>query len=232
MGTQFDDLKDTLRQALENEFNLLLVGPHGAAKTSVVKAAAEGRKLLYWSGPLVDPDVDIGGLPMPDEKTGTVRFFTPPELAEAEIIFIDELNRASPRALNMFFELLQFRSIHGKPLPKLKAVWAAINPPTGSYDVEKLDVALMDRFHAYFQVNPEYNADYLAQWVALPLAEALVAWVVEDVHDSHYVSPRRLEYVARLHAAGMAWEDAFDTPALPVAELRERLSTAEGEEAA
>ena len=221
---QFDGLRDILAKGINNKFNMLLIGPHGAAKTAVVRAACADYKMLYWSGPLVDPDGDIGGLPMPDEATGNVRFFTPAALIEAEVVFIDELNRATPRTLNMFFELLQFRSIHGKPLPKLRAVLAAINPPDGRYDVETLDPALLDRFHAFYPVTPVYSVDYLAQVVSRPIAQALVDWIEQDVQDTFYISPRRLEYAARLLAAGMDHEDCFlDGPQLPIAQLKARL---------
>ncbi len=225
----YADLKIELSKQLTGGYNVLLVGSHGTGKTTIIKeiAAEQGLKTLYWSGPLIDPDTSLGGYPMPNTKTKTVEHYPDTAVQEAEFIFIDELNRAKPEVLQSFFELIQTRSIHGKRLPNLKAVWAAINPPEGEYDVDRLDPALMDRFHVYFQMQPQYSAEYLAKFTHPVYAQAMVEWVTKDVKAQQgSVSPRRMEYLARQFNDGLMWEACLQNPKLPVAKLRERLEAA------
>jgi len=206
--------------------NVMLVGKHGVGKTSAIQDACKqaGLKLWYKSAPLMDPEIDFGGIPIPNKEKGVLEFFSVPELFEAEVIFMDELNRASPRTLNMIFEIVQFKTINGKPLPKLKAIHTGINPPgQGQYDVQQLDDALIDRFHAFIDVVPEYPQVPMRKVLGEGPAEAAFeSWYTEHVKNV-YVPPRRLVYAAMAFAAGMPLERAFNDPQVPVARLREML---------
>jgi MoxR-like ATPase len=225
----FDNLVTTIEAYTKAGLNIMLMGRHGVGKTAAIRAAAQNlkMKMAYWSAPLMDPDIDLGGIPVPNKKTGSLDFFRNPELDSVEIIFLDELNRASPRTLNMVFELVQFKSVHGKVLPNLKCVHTGINPPgAGAYDVQQLDDALLDRFHAFLTVEPEFPTSIIMPILGEAKTAAMLTWYTR-LDSSKYVAPRRLEYAAKLHALGMPMAHAFLDGALPVGALEAALGRAE-----
>lgn len=199
---------------LENDLNVLLVGLHGTGKTEALLQLAKkhGLKLKYYSAATLDPYTDLVGVPVPteNEETGSknLEFIRPHDVDDAEVIFMDEINRAHPKVLNAILEMVQFRSINGEKLPKLRAVWGGMNPAGADYDVEELDPALLDRFDVYKDLRPNPSVAYMSR--SLPdgtrnmrkeVAQALVAWW--KGHDNekreNYVSPRRLEKLGLLY---------------------------------
>jgi MoxR-like ATPase len=180
----FAEIHDELVKAVKAGLNVLLIGPRGKGKTAVALAVARasGLQLKYFSASTLDPFADLVGIPFPvtDGDRKRLEFVRPDSVNNAELLFFDELNRAHPRVLNAVFELIQFRSINGEPLPHLRSVIAAINPGNAGYQVSELDPGLVDRFHLYlvFDGNPERdwfieqaNTHYLREkgkWLPLP----------------------------------------------------------------
>lgn len=204
---------------LDNGMNILLIGPHGTGKTQSILELAQERnlKMKYYSCSTLDPYTDLVGVPVPqvDEDTGRdyLKMVRPMEVDEAEIIFFDEFNRADPKTMNAVFEIIQFKSINGEPLPNLKACWAAMNPPDDEmkYDVEAVDPALLDRFDVFIEIEPKPSVDYMAQRMPEKVAKALMLWWTEhekttalkkdkDKSRMDYISPRRLEKI------GLVWQ--------------------------
>ena len=201
-------------------FNVLLIGLHGTGKTESIKQLAErrGLKMKYFSCSTLDPFTDLVGVPVPTDlldaegnPTGEqyLKMVRPRDIDEADLIFFDELNRADAKTLNAIFEIIQFRSINGDPLPNLKACWGAINPPDEDYDVERLDAALLDRFDVYINIEPKPSISYMSQYIAPQYARALYNWWNEhkiakrrDGKDekTDYISPRRLLKI------GLVWQ--------------------------
>ena len=209
-------------QYYQNGLNVLLISDHGVGKTALVTALADklGISMKYFSAATMDPFTDLVGVPFPKEVSvegeatastgGTTRasetvrvleMVRPRDVDNAELIFFDELNRADPRVLAAVFELIQFRSINGEKLPKLKAVWAAINPPNSDkeYEVETLDPALVDRFDVYEELKPKPSVKYMKQNMSVEVAEVLVDWWKNHEKgrrgETSYISPRRLEKI-------------------------------------
>jgi hypothetical protein len=183
----------------KNNLNVMLIGTHGIGKTARVNALAQENnlKLKYFSASTLDPWVDIIGIPAPDMENNTIKFLRSTEIENAEFLFFDELNRASPRVLNAILEIVQFKSVNGVKLPKLRMVWAAINPPGGDYQVEDLDPALMDRFHVYVQMESKLDVPYLLSKYREKVVTAVVSWyenVLKKEHREH-LTPRRAEYL-------------------------------------
>ena len=196
--------------------NLLLSGYHGVGKTQMVleEAKSQDLKMKYYSSPTLDPWPDLVGIPVPvdakanSEKGGKeLQFIRPVDVEDAEIMFFDELNRAHPKVINAVLEAIQFHSINGKPLPRLKMVWAAINPPDDIYDVNELDPVVVDRFHVHLQVPAQATVNYYTKKAGIPphIAKALVMWWHRDLDDNlrQMVSPRRLEYIGQNYSKGL-----------------------------
>jgi MoxR-like ATPase len=221
---------DKLQIYAENNLNVLLIGPHGIGKTTMVMQIADtlGVKLKYYSASTLDPWADLVGIPKPVEETESLKYYRPQDLEEAEFVFFDELNRAHPRVLNAVLEIIQFKRINGKPLKNLRMVWAAINPPGEDYDVEDLDPALMDRFHTYLNLKAEFNMEYMQSKMSEDTAKVLRAWWREDMDDKQrrLITPRRLEYIGMLIDKDIDWKEALPvstTTVLPDGHLRRRL---------
>lgn len=218
---------------LDHNLNVLLIGLHGTGKTvSIMDLAAErGLKFKYYSCSTLDPYTDLVGVPTPRDycpecklyfkdqskcpdcggKTvESLKMVRPREVDEAEIIFFDEFNRADGKTQNALFEIMQFKSINGDPLPNLKACWAAINPPDDeqNYQVEQLDPALLDRFDIYIEITPKPSVAYMSRHMPQQIAAVLKNWweqhqeaITRGAKDKHsdYISPRRLEKI------GLVW---------------------------
>lgn len=210
----------------EAGLNVLFIGEHGVGKTEVVRQVAEqlGIDVAYYSCATMDPYTDFVGIPHPvplvqngevvRHADGRDKFdleqVRPHRIDEAELIFLDELNRADDKVLNAVLELVQFRSINGEHLPKLKCVWAAINPPQDDYHVNELDPALVDRFDVYREIKAAPTVSYLQTKMSKPIAQALVQFWNDHQEEmkrhaasnkkdfkrmAFYISPRRLEKI-------------------------------------
>lgn len=201
---------------IQSEKNVLFVGPHGCGKTTmVIDAAREANVVLkYFSAATLDPWADLIGIPVPvgSEENKHLKFIRPLDMDEAEMVFFDELNRSHPKVQNAVLEMIQFKSINGVPLPKLKMVWGAMNPAGGKYKVDELDVALEDRFHIHLEIKANPDVKYFTRMDKVSgeqlfnedEAGHLVSWWNGLTKEAKaIVSPRRLEYFGTLIKDGI-----------------------------
>ena len=127
---------------------VLLVGPHGTAKTALVQALAEALDLRFKSYDASKAMFeDIVGFPDPAGLAeGNVRYVpTAVSIWGTELVLVDELSRASPGMQNKWLEVIRGRQVMGVPVPSLRHVFAAMNPP-GYTGARPLDPALVGRF--------------------------------------------------------------------------------------
>ncbi len=147
-----------LLAALLSEEPLLLIGPHGCAKSFVLERLAESLGLAFrcYNASLINYD-DLVGIPMPNADRTALEFITTPEsIWEAGVVFIDEINRTRPDLQNKLFPIIHECRVQGRALKHLRYRWAAMNPPPDDDDLaasdpaylgaEPLDAALADRF--------------------------------------------------------------------------------------
>jgi len=134
---------------------VLLRGPHGIGKSAVPAAVAKnsGKRLLDVRLSLFT-EGDLIGVPDHNriKETGVTTFAPPDWLhtacTEACILFLDEINRATPGVQNSAFQLVLDREVKGMRLHPETLVFAAINDAP-EYSVNEMDPALLDRFVTY-----------------------------------------------------------------------------------
>lgn len=210
MSTSLDSNIDFF---IKNGMNVLFRGRHGTGKTARILEAFEKHKLKYqyYSASTLDAWVDFVGIPKETTDANGLTYLDlirPKAFAEdqVEAIFLDEYNRAPKKVRNAVMELIQFKSINGKKFKNLKIVWAAINPEEDGddkYDVEALDPAQIDRFHALIEVPYKPDLKYFKNKYGEMEAVAAVTWWSElDPKLQKSVSPRRLDYALDVHGKG------------------------------
>lgn len=193
------------RKLIEGEKNVMFIGKHGTGKTASIYQLAEEMNLnaLILSCSTLDPFTDLVGVPVPRVNAAGkdyLQMVRPLALDEADIVFFDELNRARQEVRDAVLEIINNRSINGEPLPRLKACWAAINPPGEEYDVDELDPALMDRFDVFQEFKARPSVRYMSQYVPKEIAAAVIQWwQAHNRAKMPYISPRRLMKIAEIY---------------------------------
>lgn len=111
------------------------------------------------------------------------------------------VHNSKEKVRNAVMELLQFKSINGVKFPKLRFIWAAINPDTEEYDTERLDLAQDDRFEIKVHVPYEPDTDYFTKKYGEHLANGAIGWWRGIPKETKkLVSPRRLDYALDVHS--------------------------------
>ena len=158
----WERLEPVLLAALTTREPLLLIGRHGTAKSFLLERLAQALGLVYrfYNASLINYD-DLVGIPLPDETQTSLRYITTPTaIWDAEVVFVDEINRTRPDLQNKLFPIIHERRVQGVELEKLRYRWAAMNPAAnGDHDneeqylgAEPLDPALADRFGFLIEV--------------------------------------------------------------------------------
>lgn len=153
----WNHLEPVILAALATESPLLLIGPHGSAKTLILTRLAEALGLTHrhYNASLLNFD-DLVGFPVPDHGR-LVYLQTPATIWDAESVLFDEISRCRPELQNKLFPIVHEKVVQGVHLEKLRHRWGAMNPPpaadgpgtggTAEYaGAEPLDIALADRF--------------------------------------------------------------------------------------
>ncbi len=156
LGLQgLEGIAPVLIAALATEEPLLLIGPHGTAKSLLLTrvAAALQLEFRHYNASLLNFD-DLVGFPLPG-KDGTLEYVkTPAAVWGAGAVIFDEISRCRPEIQNKLFPIIHERKVQGIALEALRYRWAAMNPPStdeqggdnGYLGSEPLDAALADRF--------------------------------------------------------------------------------------
>jgi len=200
---------------INNKLNVLLIGKHGVGKTSIILDAFKRANLryLYFSGSTMDPFIDFCGIPIKvdTDKESVIELIRPKHIQDANVqaIFIDEYNRTAKKIRNAVMELIQFKTINGKPISDdLQIVWAAVNPDSSEdtiseYDTDRLDPAQRDRFQVHVEIPYKCDISYFTSKYDENTAKAAIGfWNALDDTIRNEVSPRRLDYALEIWRSG------------------------------
>lgn len=151
----WEKLEAILLAAIVSKTPLLLIGPHGCAKSYLLERLAVALNLEYrfYNASLINYD-DLVGIPIPSEDKKSLEYIaTPTSIWEAEVVFVDEINRSKPELQNKIFPIIHEKRVQGINLDKLHFRWAAMNPVSSEekedevyLGAQQLDKALADRF--------------------------------------------------------------------------------------
>lgn len=167
-----------LLAALATEQPLLLIGPHGTAKSLLLTRVAEALDLTFrhYNASLLNFD-DLVGFPIPGAHGSLEYLKTPAAIWGAGAVIFDEISRCRPDVQNKLFPIIHERKVQGLPLTDLRFRWAAMNPPctleedSGYAGSEPLDCALADRF-AYVVQMPSWESFTRLEQLTVIQAEA------------------------------------------------------------
>lgn len=202
---------------LPAETSILLRGPHGIGKSQVVRQVAKAiakaedikdfividRRLSQMS------EGDMIGLPSTD---GEVTRFNPPDWYKQAckvpcVLFLDELNRATPEVMQAAFQIVLDRELNGWRLHPQTRVFSAINN-SAAYTVNEVDPALLDRF---WVVDIEPTSEEWLSWARGFDDEAKEPRVDETVTDfiaqstKFLFTPKNFE-PGTVHVSPRSWE--------------------------
>lgn len=147
--------EDLLLASLLTGDPLLLIAPHGTAKTGMTTNIAQSlgvKFVTYDASKALFEDV-LGYPNIKQLQQGKIEYIeSPVTIFDKEFVLIDELNRALVEMQSKWLEIIRSRKIMGMET-KAKWVWAAMNPASYS-GTQPLDEALVGRF-ALFVYPPE-----------------------------------------------------------------------------
>ena len=156
------EVEDVIIAGLVTGEPVLLVGTHGTAKTLLAERIAQSFGLKFHaydaSKALWE---DVIGFPNPESLKKGIVEYVPTEISiwDKEFILIDEISRANPQMQNKWLEVIRSRRVMGRPLPKLKYIFSAMNPIYYSGAVP-LDDALAGRFSVIVEMPSVDDMDY------------------------------------------------------------------------
>jgi len=192
---------------------ILLVGPMGVGKSWVVKEAAVALGISCIDLRLAQHEPgDLIGLPRTNELGRTVwaRPSWWPEPGTRGILFLDELNRAPQDVRQAVFQLVTEWRLHTHELPPGWVIVSAINPDSGDYQVESLDIAMLRRF---CQLKVVANAPDWIRWArGYGISPGIIEFVTthpdmlarkEEFRIEAYPTPEGLRLVDVLLKAGV-----------------------------
>lgn len=205
----YSTIRDAILVCRRASVSLFVWGSHGIGKSSVVRQTAQnlGIGFVDFRCAQLEPS-DLRGLPDrgPDNKT---HFLPPAELPDSGdgILFLDELNRASPEVLSAAFQLVLDRQIGVYKLPVGWSIVCAGNFGNSSYQVTELDPALLDRFcHIILSAGPSTAVDW-GMWMLerYPgIAEEIISYCEMDAKNLESVGKQELGF--QIKPSRRSWE--------------------------
>jgi len=224
-----DELIETLFSCLLAEGHILVEGNPGLAKTTITKLFAQTLGCTF-NRQQFTPDLlpgDITGSYVFDQKTG--EFYVRKGGIFANIVMVDELNRATPRTQSALLEAMEERNvtIEGTTFPLEKPFMVLATQTTinveGTFPLPEVQ---LDRF--FVKMTLDYpSTDEELQILNVKRAETLAITQVTDreallrmidVVRNVYVDEKVLEYIRDIVVSTRSHKDLM-LPASPRASL-------------
>lgn len=190
--------------------SLMIWGPPGIGKSSVVRTVAEGSGLELTDLRLSQlAPTDLRGLPVP--KDGVVTWYPPDFLPQGGrgILLLDEINMAPPTMQGVAQQLILDRRVGSYCVPDGWFIWAAGNRKEDRASVFEMPAPLANRF-LHISVEPNFDSfrEYALRHALHEQILAFLAFRPELLHkvsanEPAWPSPRSWEMASRLRDAGL-----------------------------
>jgi hypothetical protein len=186
-------LRTVIREELRH--SLMIWGPPGIGKSSIVAQAASGEGLEIIDVRLSQlAPTDLRGLPVPErtEDGAPVSRWYPPEFLPRHgrgVLFMDELNMAAPSMQGVAQQLILDRRIGNYRLPDGWFVWAAGNRKEDRASVFDMPAPLGNRF-LHVEVEPEFDS-FKAHAIREGLDDRILAFLNFRSDLLHKIDPAR-----------------------------------------
>jgi len=178
---------------------LILVGPPGTAKTALIESLAKminARYFYYLLTRFTEPDELLGPLDIVALREGRYERITKNRLPEAEIIFLDEIFKASSAIRNILLDIiLNKRYLNGtdyKKLPMISLFTASNEISTDAEDQAFYDRLTLRVFVKY--ISNDLWSELLDKGVVLPMIQQ----EIKPVTSAEYF--RQLQNLVMLRA--------------------------------
>jgi len=185
-------LASSLAAILSNKVKLSLMiwGPPGVGKSSIVAQCAEGTGLSLIDLRLSQlAPTDLRGLPVPIDN---VSKWYPPEFLPRDgqgILFLDEINMAPPAMQGIAQQLVLDRKVGSYVVPDGWFVWAAGNRKEDKASVFDMPAPLANRF-VHLEVQPDFDS-FKVHALKAGLDERILAFLAYRTNLLHHIDPRQ-----------------------------------------
>jgi MoxR-like ATPase len=186
------ELADFLDGLIRRELKLSLMiwGPPGIGKSSIVWQTAEGHQLAFIDLRLSQlAPTDLRGLPVAE---GGISRWYPPEFLPREgagILFLDEINLAPPAMQGMAQQLILDRRVGSYVVPPGWFIWAAGNRKEDWAAVYDMPAPLANRF-LHLEVEPDMES-FKRYALANQVHEQVVAFLAFRPGLLHKIDPQQ-----------------------------------------
>ena len=209
--TEITRALDLALRANEEGYNVtpLFTGDSGIGKSEIVQQWVKKQRETDPNFGFVDlrlaylESSDIVGFPqiIKDESGKTRTTFALPDFwptGGRGLFLYEEPNRSTSGVMNVLMQVLTDRKVHDYHLPSGWIMAGAINPDSAEFDVNRMDVALRNRFVEY-EVEYDHNTfvDFIEKTNYHDTIINFVksgAWIFKDSKsigaNGKYVSPR------------------------------------------
>jgi hypothetical protein len=199
------------------QLSLMLWGPPGIGKSSIVSDVAKANQLQMVDLRLSQlAPTDLRGLPVAEK--GVSRWF-PPEFLPTTgkgILFLDEINMAPPTMQGIAQQLILDRKVGSYTVPDGWYIWAAGNRKSDKAAVFEMPSALANRF---IHLDLTSDCDSFKAWglSTSRVSEQILAFLAFRPSLIHQIDPQRPAWPSprswvmadQLRAAGLAIEPAI-----------------------
>ena len=199
------------------QLSLMLWGPPGIGKSSIVADVANGAKLQLVDLRLSQlAPTDLRGLPVADK--GVSRWF-PPEFLPTTgkgILFLDEINMAPPTMQGIAQQLILDRKVGSYTVPEGWYIWAAGNRKSDKAAVFEMPSALANRF-IHLDLTPDFDSFKAWGLSTQRVSEQVLAFLAFRPTLMHQIDPQRPAWPSprswvmadQLRKAGLSIEPAI-----------------------